>query len=136
MIRAGKGPLPSAWQPPLFRGRLGRPAGRRSACGRAVTGIGWSRGALVTGSLHVNTYRVPLSGAGAVYFKRYVYTIVKNRYFLQQSRAANEVYSYQQLAAIGIPTLKPLALGEIREFGRLIAACIVTRGSPGCAQPG
>ena len=85
---------------------------------------------LVTGSLLVNTYRVQLSGAGAIYFKRYVYSLVRNRYFLQQSRAANEVYCYRQLAAIGIATLKPLALGEIREFGRLIAACIVTAEVP------
>ncbi len=87
-------------------------------------------GALVTASPHVNTYRVPLSNGDAVYFKRYEYSSRKNRYFLQQSRAANEVYCYQQLAAIGIPTLKPLVLGEIREFGRLIAACVVTEEVP------
>ena len=55
---------------------------------------------------------------------------------LQQSRAANEVYSYQQLNDIGIPTLKPLVLGEMREFGRLIAACVVDAGGAGFAQPG
>ena len=87
-------------------------------------------GSLVTGSLLVNTYRVPLNSGAAVYFKRYVYTNVENRYFLQQSRAANEVYSCQQLAKIGIPTLKPVALGEYREYGRLIAACIVTEEVP------
>ena len=87
-------------------------------------------GTLVTASPHVNTYRVPLSGGDAVYFKCYEYSSRKNRYILQQSRAANEVYSYQQLAGIGIPTLKPLVLGEIREFGRLIAACIVTQEVP------
>ena len=87
-------------------------------------------GALVTASQHVNTYRVPLSGGDVVYFKRYEYTSRKNRYFLQQSRAANEVYSYQQLKDIGIPTLKPLVLGEMREFGRLIAACVVTQEVP------
>ena len=86
-------------------------------------------GALVTGSQVVNTYRVPMSSATTVYFKRYVYNS-KYRYFLQQSRAANEVYCYQQLADIGIPTLKPLVLGEIRKFGRLIAACVVTREVP------
>ena len=86
-------------------------------------------GPLVTGSLVVNTYRVPLSSGVAVYFKRYVYNN-KYRYLLQQSRAANEVYCYRQLADIGIPTLKPLVLGEIREFGCLIAACIVTREVP------
>lgn len=86
-------------------------------------------GPLVTGSVVVNTYRVPLSSGAAVYFKRYVYNN-KNRYFLQQSRAANEVYCYQQLADIGIPTLRPLVLGEIREFGRLIAACVVTKEVP------
>jgi tRNA A-37 threonylcarbamoyl transferase component Bud32 len=86
-------------------------------------------GPLVTGSVVVNTYRVPLSSGAAVYFKRYVYNN-KYRYFLQQSRAANEVYCYQQLADIGIQTLEPLVLGEIREFGRLIAACVVTREVP------
>jgi len=86
-------------------------------------------GTLVTGSVVVNTFRVPLGSGAVVYFKRYVYPN-RGRYFMQQSRAANEVYSYQQLANIGIPTLKPLALGEIRNFGRLVAACIVTREVP------
>ena len=87
-------------------------------------------GSLVTGSPRVNTYRVPLNSGAAVYFKRYVYKNTENRYFLQQSRAANEVYSYRQLVNIGIPTLNPVALGEYREFGRLIAACIVTEEVP------
>ena len=86
-------------------------------------------GTRVTGSLVVNTYRVPLSSGAVVYFKRYVYNN-KYRYFMQQSRAANEVWSYRQLADIGIPTLRPLALGEIREFGCLVATCIVTREVP------
>jgi len=86
-------------------------------------------GILVTGSVVVNTYRVPLSSGAAVYFKRYVYNN-KYRYFMQQSRAANEVWSYRQLADIGIPTIRPLVLGEIREFGCLIATCIVTEEVP------
>lgn len=87
-------------------------------------------GTQITGSAHVNTYRVVAGCGTAVYFKRYVYLNRKNRYFMQQSRAENEVYSYQQLTELGIPTLKPLVLGEIREFGRLIAACIVTEEVP------
>ena len=112
MIKAGKGPCHLNGNRLYFEDGW---EGRLKEIG-LLQGSRWytlEPGTLVTGSVVVNTYRVPLSSGVAIYFKRYVYNN-KNRYFLQQSRAANEVYCYQQLADIGIPTLKPLVLGEIR----------------------
>jgi tRNA A-37 threonylcarbamoyl transferase component Bud32 len=100
-----------------------------------VAGGGWDRlnpgvHLIDSGSKHVNMYRVALEGGETVYFKCYRYPGKEGRYFMQRSRAGNEVYSYRQFAGMGVTTVMPLALGEIRKFGTLPAACVVTREIP------
>lgn len=88
-------------------------------------------GEAVSSSKVTNCFRVPLEGGECVYFKRYVYTRYKKwRFFLRPGRAATEVFGYRQLRRIGIDSLEVLAFSEERWLGRLVSACVVTRGIP------
>lgn len=88
-----------------------------------------SPGTRVSESKVTNCFRVTHPGGECFYFKRYVYTRYKKwRYFLRPSKASNEVFGYRQLADIGIPTVEVVALSEHRFWGRLVSACVVTRG--------
>ncbi|KAA3629069.1 MAG: hypothetical protein DWQ08_06975, partial [Proteobacteria bacterium] len=91
-----------------------------------------SPGVRVSESKVTNCFRVDHPVAGSFYFKRYVYTRYKKlRYFMRPSKASNEVFGYRQLAELGIPTLEVVAFSEHRLFGRLVSACVVTRGIDG-----
>lgn len=94
----------------------------------------WTRlegGLQVSASKTTNCFRIVLDDGGAVYFKRYVYARSKPQfYYPMPSKAAVENFGYQQLRTIRIPTLDVLAVGELRCFGALRAACIVTREIP------
>ncbi len=88
-----------------------------------------SPGTRVSESKVTNCFRVETGNGGSIYFKRYVYTRYKKwRYLLRPGKAATEVFGYRQLAELGIPTLEVLAFSEQRRWGRLVSACIVTRG--------
>ena len=95
---------------------------------------GWevfSAGEQVAASPKTNCYRVALRSGETVYVKRYVYTAKKKvRYWLLPSKPLIEIYGFQQLRKIGIPTLDVLAYGERRYLGSLRSAYIVTRGVP------
>ena len=85
-------------------------------------------GELVNSSKRTNTYRVTLSGGETVYFKRYLLFGKPFKFYLRPSETAVEVFSYKEMEKLGIPIAEPVALGEIRCFGSLFAACIVTKG--------
>ncbi|MCK5682010.1 hypothetical protein KAI46_14485, partial [bacterium] len=87
-------------------------------------------GELVTCSKRTNAYRVTLESGETVYFKRYLYLGKPFKFYLRPSETAVEVFSYNEMAKLGIPVAEPLAVGEIRRCGSLFAACIVTRGIP------
>lgn len=88
-------------------------------------------GSQVSESKVTNCFRIDLADGESLYFKRYDYTRHKKmRFFLRPGRAATEVFGYRQLSAIGIDTLQVVAFSEHRRLGRLISACIVTRGVP------
>ena len=95
---------------------------------------GWmalSRGELVSRSPSTRCYRIPLGDGENVYFKRYVYAPRKLlEFWLRPSKAVVEAFGFARLRALGIPSLEVLALGEVRRFGMLRAACVVTRGVP------
>jgi hypothetical protein len=96
-----------------------------------VQGSDWrnlSPGTLVNTSPRVNMFRVVLGTGETVYFKRYVPRVKKSLSTLLIGKSGNEVFSYQQLSRIGVPTLKPLALGEMRRGWLKPPGCIVTLG--------
>jgi len=96
-----------------------------------VQGSDWrslSPGLLINTSPRVNVFRVVLGTGETIYFKRYVHRVKKSLSSLLMSKSCNEVFSYQQLSRIGVPTLKPLALGEMRSGWLKPPNCIVTLG--------
>ena len=96
-----------------------------------VQGVDWrslSPGTLINASPRVNMFCATLSMGETVYFKRYVPPVKKSLTALLMSKSGNEVFSYQQLSKIGVPTLKPLALGEMRRGWLKPPNCIVTLG--------
>jgi len=98
-----------------------------------VQGCRWEQlelGERVTRSKRTNAYRVTLKDGEIVYFKRYLLFGKPFKFYLRPSETAVEVFSYSEMAKLGIPIAEPVALGEIRHCGSLFAACIVTRGIP------
>ncbi len=98
-----------------------------------VQGSHWDKlepGERVTRSERTKTFKVTLSGGETIYFKRYLLFGKPFEYYLRPSKTSVEVFSYKEMSKLGIPVAEPLALGEIRRFGSLFAACIVTRGIP------
>lgn len=76
-------------------------------------------------------FRHQLKDGRAVYFKRYVYRKKKwLEFWMRSGKAGVEVFAYQQLVKLGIPTIEPVAYGEYRRFGMLLATCIVTPEVP------
>ncbi len=114
------------WIDPAWEDRL--------AAGGLPPDADWLRltpGRQVSESKVTNCFRIECADGESLYFKRYDYTRHKKmRFFLRPGRAATEVFGYRQLAAIGIDTLQVVAFGEHRRLGRLVSACIVTRGVP------
>ena len=98
-----------------------------------VQGSRWDKlepGERVTRSKRTNAYKVTLRSGETVYFKRYLLFGKPFKFYLRPSETAVEVFSYNEMAKLGIPIAEPLALGEIRRFGSLFAAFIVTREIP------
>ncbi len=86
-------------------------------------------GKKVSDSRVTNCFKIEHNDGECIYFKRYVYSKHKKmRYFLRPGKASTEVFGYRQLALIGIPSLEVIAFREHRCLGRLVSACIVTRG--------
>lgn len=113
------------WEPRL------RAAGIRT--GGAWTGL--RAGEVVSASPLTNAFRIVLDDGETVYFKRYVYRDRPDRfYWLVPSKAIIEAWAYGQFAGLGIPTIEPVAVGEIRRFGRAMAAFIVTREEPAASS--
>ena len=77
---------------------------------------------LVSYSPATRCFRSRLIDNRSVYFKRYVYG-KKHwlEFWMRSGKAGVEVFAYQQLAQLGIPTLDPVAYGEYRRFGMLLA---------------
>lgn len=82
---------------------------------------------LVSFSPATRCFHCRLKDQRSVYFKRYVYS-KKHwlEFWMRSGKASVEVFAYQQLAKLGIPTLTPVAYGEYRRFGMLLATCVVT----------
>ena len=98
-----------------------------------VQGSRWDKlepGERVTRSKRTNAYKVTLRSGEIVYFKRYLLFGKPFKFYLRPSETAVEVFSYKEMAKLGIPIAEPVALGEIRRFGSLFAACIVTKEIP------
>lgn len=90
-----------------------------------------SVGALVSRSPSTRCFRIALQGGESVYFKRYVYAPRKLlEFWLRPSKATVEAFGFTRLHRLGIPTLEVLAFGEVRFFGMLRGAFLVTRGIP------
>ncbi len=90
---------------------------------------------LVSYSPATRCFRYQLNDQRTVYFKRYVYA--KNHwleFWMRPGKAGVEVFAYQQLAQLGIPTLDPVAYGEYRRFGMLLATCVVTVEVPNAVE--
>lgn len=90
---------------------------------------------LVSFSPATRCFRCRLKDKRTVYFKRYVYQR-KNwlEFWMRSGKAGVEVFAYQRLQKLGIPTLEPVAYGEYRRFGMLLATCIVTPEVPGAIE--
>jgi hypothetical protein len=88
-------------------------------------------GEAITLCKRTRTRRITLSNGECVYFKRYLLFGKPFRFFLRPGQAAVEIYSYQEMAKLGLPIAEPIAVGEIRRWGSLFAGCIVTREIPG-----
>lgn len=86
---------------------------------------------LVSFSPATRCFRTRLKDGRTVYFKRYVYQ-PKNwlEFWLRPGKAAVEVFAYQHLQQLGIPTLTPVAFGEYRVLGMLLGIFIVTPEVP------
>ena len=90
---------------------------------------------LVSYSPATRCFRHRLDDQRSVYFKRYVYK--KNHwleFWMRSGKAGVEVFAYQQLAKLGIPTLNPVAYGEYRRFGMLLGTFIVTVEVPDAVE--
>ena len=90
---------------------------------------------LVSYSPATRCFRHRLDDQRSVYFKRYVYK--KNHwleFWMRSGKAGVEVFAYQQLAKLGIPTLDPVAYGEYRRFGMLLGTFIVTVEVPDAVE--
>lgn len=88
-----------------------------------------SPGDCVSESDITNCFRVKSDNGRTFFFKRYTYPKSKqSRYWLRASKAQVETFAYAQLKKLGIPTLKVIAFGEKRLFGKLQAAYIITEG--------
>lgn len=88
-----------------------------------------SAGTCVSESEITNCFKIDLAGNRSIYFKRYTYPKSKqSRYWMRASKAQVEIFGYRQLKIIGVPTLKVIAFGESRSYGRLRAAYIITQG--------
>lgn len=87
-------------------------------------------GEIVTRSKRTNAYKVTLTCGETIYFKRYLLFGKPFKFYLRPSETAVEVFSYNEMAKLGIPIAEPVAVGEIRRFGSLFAACIVTKEIP------
>ena len=86
---------------------------------------------LVSTAPSVKCYRCDLEMQQTVYFKRYTYRKKAwHEYLLRPAKPAVEFWAYSRLRELGIPTLEVIAFGEKRQFGILLAGCIVTRGIP------
>ncbi len=98
-----------------------------------IQGRRWDQiepGECISKSKRTNTYRATLKNGERVFFKRYLYFGKPFKFYLQPSETAVEVFSYQKMAEIGIPTAEPIAVGEMRRYGSLSSCCIVTRELP------
>ncbi len=90
---------------------------------------------LVSFSPATRCFRYQLNDKRTVYFKRYVYRRKHwLEFWMRSGKAGTEVFAYQQLANLGIPTLEPVAYGEYRRFGMLLATCIVTPEVPNAVE--
>ena len=90
---------------------------------------------LVSYSPATRCFRHRLSDQRTVYFKRYVYK--KSHwleFWMRAGKAGVEVFAYQHLAKLGIPTLEPVAYGEYRRFGMLLGTFIVTVELPNAVE--
>ncbi len=87
-------------------------------------------GECINQSKRTNTYRVTLKNGERVFYKRYLYLDRPFKFFLKPSETAVEVFSYQKMIEIGVPTAEPVAVGEMRRCGALYSCCIVTREIP------
>lgn len=76
-------------------------------------------------------YRIGIDDQDGVYFKRYVYPLLRGiRFWLRPSKAAVEVFGLGQLRQLGIPTPEVIAFGEVRTVGVLRSAFVATREIP------
>lgn len=90
---------------------------------------------LVSHSPATRCFRCRLEDKRVVFFKRYVYERKKwLEFWMRSGKAGVEAFAFQQLQKLGIPTLEPVAYGEYRRFGMLLATCIVTPEVPDAVE--
>lgn len=95
----------------------------------------WTRmncGECVSASEITNCFKIDLDDVRSIYFKRYTYPQNRQlRYWMRASKAQVEIFGYKQLEKLGINSLKVIAFGESRSYGKLKAAYIATEGIKG-----
>lgn len=91
----------------------------------------------VSGSYHTTSnFFFELEDGTTVFFKRYTYKKTCFKYWLRPSKAVIEAAGFNELKALGIPTLQTVAYGEKRWFGLLRATFIATQGLDNTVQLG
>lgn len=119
-------------------------AERLAACGldRVDQVLARTEGRVVAWSRTTDTLFVPgVHGRPGFYLKRYFYPTWKKRLrgffrgtFLGFNRARAEFRSLKSMAASGVPTVRPVAVGTRRLFRMLTACFLITEEVPGAAN--
>jgi hypothetical protein len=93
--------------------------------------VNYSAGELVSDSSTTRCIRITAADGSAFYFKRYFCHIRRGlRFWMRPGKGAVEVWAYQQLKALGIPTLDIVAFGEKRVLGVLKSNFLISRAVP------
>ena len=93
--------------------------------------VNYSGGQIVSDSPTTRCRRVSTKDGSAYYFKRYICPTQRGiQFWMRPGKAAVEVWAYQKLVALGIPTIEIVAFGEQRVLGILKSAFMVSRAVP------
>lgn len=115
------------WARPEWREALVGPDGLRLAQWRAEGGV-----STVKAGPHRVVYRAEVPGRGAVYIKHYLVPNFRSilRQWFRRGKGRNEAKRAVRLAAVGVPTITPVALGEQRKRNFLFENYLVTPEIP------
>lgn len=115
------------WVQPEWRHALIGPSGLRLPQWRAEGGV-----STVKTGPHRVVYRAEIPGRGAVYIKHFLVPNARSilRQWFRRGKGRNEAKRAVRLAAVGVPTITPIALGEQRRRKFLYENYLVTPEIP------